>query len=171
MEQFELNRRHLMQGSLGMLAGLASTITDLDAQASSEVDTELFKEITAVLDKTAELFNSQQSVMELWDRDDTQPYYIAEEIREPIVGWDALNAYMHPARKRMLDTFRWGYSNLRARFDRVLAIYRKRPEGWKQILYAQCPYGPYDYVQALRERAVSPDFEEFRARSKEAAKD
>jgi hypothetical protein len=107
---------------------------------------------------------------------------------------------MHPARKRMLDTFRWGYSNLRARylcpdialalfdhwfeilivgdnqvpragFDRVLAIYRKRPEGWKQILYAQCPYGPYDYVQALRERAVSPDFEEFRARSKEAAKD
>jgi hypothetical protein len=200
MEQFELNRRHLMQGSLGMLAGLASTITDLDAQASSEVDTELLIEITAVLDKTAELFNSQQSVMELWDRDDTQPYYIAEEIREPIVGWDALNAYMHPARKRMLDTFRWGYSNLRARylcpdialalfdhwfeilivgdnqvpragFDRVLAIYRKRPEGWKQILYAQCPYGPYDYVQALRERAVSPDFEEFRARSKEAAKD
>lgn len=195
MEQFDLTRRHLMQGSLGAFAGLAAVMTDLDAQEPDAADSEIFAEMTAVLDRTAELFNSQKSVIELWDTDDAQPYYIAEEIREPIVGWDALNAYMDPARKRMLDTFRWGYSNLRARllcpdialalfdhwfeilivgenqvpragFDRVLALYRKRPDGWKQILYAQCPYGPYDYVQALRERAVSPDFEEFRARTK-----
>jgi hypothetical protein len=200
MEPFEFNRRHVMKSSLGVLAGLAGAMTELDAQASDKVDAVLYEEITAVLDRTAELFNTQQSVVELWDQDDSLPYYIAEEVREPIVGWDALNAYMDPARKRMLDTFRWGYSNLQARylcpdialalfdhwfeilivgdhqvpragFDRVLAIYRKRPEGWKQILYAQCPYGPYDYVQALRERAVSPDFEEFRAKTKEAAND
>lgn len=200
MTQFNCNRRHLMQGSLGVFAGLAGVITDLDAMESMDADSDLLEEITAVLDKTAALFNSQKSVIELWDRDDSEPYYIAEEIREPIVGWDALNAYMHPARKRMLDTFRWGYSNLRARllcpdialalfdhwfeilivgdnqvpragFDRVLAIYRKRPDGWKQILYAQCPYGPYDYVQALRERAVRPDFDTFRQKTKAAGKD
>jgi len=197
MNPFELNRRDVMTGSLGVLAGLAGTMTDLGAQEPGETDPKLFEEMTAVLDRTAELFNTQQSVMELWDQDDTLPLYVAEELRKPIIGWDELRAYMHPARKRMLDTFRWGYSNLTARylgpdialalfdhwfeilivgenqvpragFDRVLAIYRKRPEGWKQILYAQCPYGPYDYVQALRERAVSPDFEEFRRKTKQA---
>ena len=198
MEQLEFNRRHLMQGSLGVLA--AAMATGMDADASDHTDGKLHEEITAVLDRTAELFNTQQSVMELWDQDDALPLYVAEELRKPIIGWDELRAYMAPERKRMLDTFRWGYSNLTARylgpeialalfdhwfeilivgenqvpragFDRVLAIYRKRPTGWKQILYAQCPYGPYDYVQALRERAVSPDFEEFRRKTKEAAKE
>lgn len=195
MEQFDFSRRHLIKGSLGAFAGMAGLMADADAQEAGDDDAKVFEEIRVVLDRTAELFNTQQSVIELWDREDAQPYYIAEEIREPIVGWDALSAYMDPARKRMLDTFRWGYSNLRVRslcpdialalfdhwfeilivgehqvpragFDRVLAMYRKRADGWKQILYAQCPYGPYDYVQALRERAVSPDFEEFRAKTK-----
>jgi hypothetical protein len=183
-----------------VFAGLAGTITELEAQEATDIDSDVVVEIEAVLDRTAELYNSQQSVKELWDKDDSEPYYIAEELREPIVGWDALNHYMNPERRSMLDTFRWGYSNLRARllcpdialalfdhwfeilivgddqvpragFDRVLAIYRKREDGWKQILYAQCPYGPYEYVQELRERAVSPDFESFREQTKQKRSD
>ena len=48
-----------------------------------------------------------------------------------------------------------------AGFDRVITLYRKKPEGWRHILYAQCPLGPEIYVRALRERIVSPDFAEF----------
>ena len=196
MTQDNVDRRLLMQGSLGAFAGLAAFATDANAQTQGDADPEVFAEIDAVLKRTEELYNSQQSVKELWDEDDPSPYYLAEEIREPIVGWDVLNHYMtNPERRRILDTFRWGYSNLRVRllcpdialalfdhwfeiliagedrvpragFDRVLAMYRKRPSGWKQFLYAQCPYGPYEYVQELRERAVRPDFEEFRAKAK-----
>ncbi len=195
MTQHDVDRRLLMQGSFGAFAGLAAFATDLHAQDSSGADAEAYAEIDAILKKTEELYNTQQSVKEIWDEEDPNPFYVAEELREPIVGWDALNHYMNPERRGMLDTFRWGYSNLRVRllcpdislalfdhwfeiliardgqvpragFDRVLAMYRKRPEGWKQFLYAQCPYGPYEYVQELRERAVRPDFEEFRARTK-----
>jgi len=48
-----------------------------------------------------------------------------------------------------------------AGFDRVITLYRKKPEGWRHILYAQCPLGPEIYVRALRERIVSPDFGEY----------
>ncbi len=48
-----------------------------------------------------------------------------------------------------------------AGFDRVITLYRKKPEGWRHILYAQCPLGPEIYVRALRERIVSPDFADY----------
>jgi hypothetical protein len=48
-----------------------------------------------------------------------------------------------------------------AGFDRCLAIFRRKPDGWKHILYAQCPLGPDTYIRALRERIVQPDFREF----------
>jgi hypothetical protein len=48
-----------------------------------------------------------------------------------------------------------------AGFDRVLALFRKTDEGWRHILYAQCPLGPESYVRALRKKIVSPDFNEF----------
>ena len=88
--------------------------------------------------------------------------------------------YWNPGRK-VLDAFRWEFSNLKVKalapdltlaifdhfyeialgvgppspptagFDRCLAIFRKKPEGWRHILYAQCPLGPDTYVRALRE--------------------
>jgi hypothetical protein len=50
----------------------------------------------------------------------------------------------------------------RAGFDRCLAIFRKKPEGWRFILYAQCPLGPETYVRTLLEKIVSPEFSDFR---------
>jgi hypothetical protein len=41
-----------------------------------------------------------------------------------------------------------------AGFDRCLAMFRKKPDGWKHILYAQCPLGPDSYIRALREKIV-----------------
>ena len=48
-----------------------------------------------------------------------------------------------------------------AGFDRCLALFRKKPDGWKHILYAQCPLGPETYIRALREKIVQPDFRQF----------
>jgi hypothetical protein len=48
-----------------------------------------------------------------------------------------------------------------AGFDRCLALFRKKPDGWKHILYAQCPLGPDSYIRALREKIVQPDFKAF----------
>ena len=48
-----------------------------------------------------------------------------------------------------------------AGFDRCLTLFRKKPDGWKHILYAQCPLGPDTYIRALREKIVQPDFAKF----------
>lgn len=48
-----------------------------------------------------------------------------------------------------------------AGFDRCLTLFRKKPDGWKHILYAQCPLGPDSYIRALREKIVQPDFRKF----------
>ena len=48
-----------------------------------------------------------------------------------------------------------------AGFDRCLTLFRKKPDGWKHILYAQCPLGPDTYIRALREKIVQPDFKAF----------
>lgn len=50
------------------------------------------------------------------------------------------------------------FATPRAGFDRVLSIFNKRKDGWRQSLYAQCPLGPDTYVRALLEKVVQPDF-------------
>lgn len=127
---------------------------------------------------------------EVWDADDPQPWYVPEEIPEPFFSWPQIDKYWNPGRKT-LKAFRWDYSDLRVKsladdlalaifdhfyeielgigpptpptagFDRCLTIFRRKPEGWRHILYAQCPLGPDTYVRALRERIVRDDFAEF----------
>lgn len=134
---------------------------------------------------------------EVWDAEDPEPWYVPEEVPEPFFSWPAIERYWNPGR-RVLDAFRWQFSNLKVKalapdltlaifdhfyeiavavgppapptagFDRCLALFRRRPAGWRHILYAQCPLGPDTYLRALRERIVSPDFDEFRRQVREA---
>ena len=127
---------------------------------------------------------------EVWDADDPQPWYVPEEIQEPFFSWAQIDKYWNPGRKT-LKAFRWDFSGLRVKaladdlalaifdhfyeielgvgpptpptagFDRCLTIFRRKPEGWRHILYAQCPLGPDTYVRALRERIVRDDFADF----------
>jgi hypothetical protein len=127
---------------------------------------------------------------EVWDADDPQPWYVPEEIEQPFFSWPQIERYWNPGRKT-LKAFRWDFSNLRVKaladdlalaifdhfyeislavgppspptagFDRCLALFRRKPEGWRHILYAQCPLGPDTYVRALRERIVRDDFAAF----------
>ncbi len=153
---------------------------------------EVFKAIDAVLKRTREIWNSQDfpRLKEVWDGDDPEPWYVPEEIETPFFSWPQIEKYWNPGRK-VLKGFRWDYSNLRVKqlapdlalalfdhfyeielifgpqdptagFDRVLTIFRKTPDGWRHILYAQCPLGPENYVRALRKKIVRPDFESFR---------
>ena len=155
-------------------------------------DPELYKEIFEVLEQTERIWNSQQfyRLKEVWDSDDEEPWYVPEEIPEPFFSWPPLEKYWNPGGK-VLEAFRWEFSNLRVKslsadlalaifdhgdefqvaapgqqpsagFDRCLTLFRKKPEGWKHILYAQCPYGPENYVRMLRREMVKPDFEDFR---------
>lgn len=175
-------------------AGIAATSTLYPA-----CDSNLLAEIDAVLKRTEEIWLAQEwwrLPEEIWDRDDSTPMYVAEERYDVMIGWDVLDEYIFP-KKKGLDAFRWGYSNLwvkklapgvalalydhwfeikiktpgpigtpRHGFDRVLSIFNKKSDGWRQSLYAQCPLGPDTYVRAMAEKLVQGDFNEFYERIK-----
>lgn len=158
----------------------------------SSAPNEVFNAIDAVLNTTREIWNSQEfhRLKEVWDANDPEPWYVPEEIDIPFYAWPELEKYWNPGRK-VLRGFRWDYSNLRVKQlapdlaialfdhyyeiqlmfgpqeptagqDRVLTLFRKTADGWRHILYAQCPLGPENYVRMLRRELVRPDFGEFR---------
>ena len=128
---------------------------------------------------------------EIWDREDPSPIYVAEELYDVMVGWPVLDKYIFPPKKRLdafrwgysklfvkelapgvaLALYdHWFEIKIKAPgpagvprhgFDRVLSIYNKRDDGWRQSLYAQCPLGPDTYVKRMAEKLVKPDFDEF----------
>ena len=188
----EINRREATLLGL-MLAGAGSVapLSEVFAQGLPD-NSNLIAEIEAVLRKQEEIWNSQdyQRIRELWDHDDPEPYFVAAELDETIIGWETLNNYLAPSGSG-LAAFRWGFSDVDARylapdiamavfdhwfefqlvgenqvpksgFDRLLCIFRKKPDGWKQIVYANCPHSFETHARKLVERNVRPDFYEFR---------
>lgn len=177
--------------ALALVLALGGVMIASNRAAAAAPD-EVFNAIDAVLRQTREIWNSQDfaRLKEVWDADDPEPWYVPEEIETPFYTWPQIEKYWNPGRK-VLKGFRWDYSNLRVKqlapdlalaifdhfyeielifgpqgptagFDRVITLFRKKPEGWRHILYAQCPLGPENYVRALRKEIVRPDFEEFR---------
>jgi len=128
---------------------------------------------------------------EIWDRQDPTPMYVAEELYDVMIGWDILDRYIFPPKKGLdafrwgysklwvkelapnvaLALYdHWFEIKIRAPgpigvprhgFDRVLSIYNKRDDGWRQSLYAQCPLGPDTYARRMAEKLVKPDWDEF----------
>ncbi len=188
-----VDRRQAMQLAMVGFLGLGAGAWSASARADSR-----YAEIEAVLKQTEAIWNSQQfhRLKEVWDTDDSEPWYVPEEIETPFFSWPEIEKYWNPGRK-VLDAFRWQFSNLRVKaladdltlalfdhfyeikvaigrplpatagFDRCLTLFRKKPEGWRHILYAQCPLGPDTYIRALRQKIVSPDFSDFRDSLKE----
>lgn len=153
---------------------------------------DLKREIEALLRKTEEIWDTQEygRLKELWDTDDPEPFYLAEEAGDWTVGWDALERYWSPVPgRRVVEAMRVRYSNLRVkplaadlataiyhlRFDmkirgpmpaigseaRVISTMRKKPDGWRYVCYAEAPLSPIKYVQRLYEKNVSPEFADF----------
>ena len=154
----------------------------------TEIDAVLMK--TAEIWNSQHFFR----LKDVWDADDPEPWYVPEEIETPFRSWPEIEKYWGPSR-RVLRAFRWQFSNLRVKalapdltlalfdhfyeidlaigpptpptagFDRCLTIFRRKPDGWKHLLYAQCPLGPDTYIKALRQKIVQPDFKAFSAQT------
>jgi hypothetical protein len=153
---------------------------------------DLQQEIEQLFSEYAAIWNSQElaRLKELWDEDDPDPFYLAEEQDGWKFGWDAVERYWEPTPgKSNLESIMMGYRDFHVkqiapdvalcacwvRHDmkirgpmkatggdaRVMAVFKKKPEGWRFSAYAEGPMSPALYVMKLYEMNVSPEFEAF----------
>jgi hypothetical protein len=88
----------------------------------------LYREIEEVLQKTQDIWNSQDyaRLKTVWDADDEEPWYVPEEIAEPFFSWPEIERYWTRGGGQVLRAFRWQFSNLRVKklaSDLALAIF------------------------------------------------
>jgi hypothetical protein len=142
-------------------------------------DQQLTAEIDAALDIYEELWDRQDPVQlaKMWDTDDDQPFYLAEEQFEWRIGWEQVMGYMDPPGDTTVSSIRMRFDGVQARwladdlafakfwirFDtqmaflpnpigtdaRASAIFRKTDEGWKLLTWAESPMSPILYIQRL----------------------
>jgi hypothetical protein len=147
--------------------------------------------IEALLRRTEEIWNSQDTarLRELWDTEDPEPFYLAGEQENWFVGWQALNAYLAPPGRKVTEAIRVRFYDVKARLlapdlafagywmrtdmklvftpkpfgsdNRVSAVLRNTPDGWKYLCYAEAFQAPNLYMQKLFEKDVSPDYPQF----------
>ena len=137
-------------------------------------------EIEQIFKDAERIWDSQKYVdlKTLWDEDDPDPFYLAEEQADWKIGWDDLRKYWEPVPgKRMLEAIRMRFYDIKikplsdeylfavgwVRHDmkmrgpikawggdaRINALFRKKKEGWKFIAYAESHKTPVIYMQEL----------------------
>lgn len=151
-------------------------------------------EIEAVLSQAEEIWNSQDyaRLKELWDTDDAEPFYLAEEQDDWLFGWEQLEKYWVPVPgKRSVEAIHMHYYNVHAKIigpdlslagfwvrhdmkvrgpmkpwggdARVTAVFRRKDGNWRFVSYAEACMSPLNYMRKLYEMNLSPDFAEFHA--------
>ena len=103
-------------------------------------------------------------------------------------GWSTLNAYFNPKPGvQVLDGIWNAYSDVRAHYlapdlavatyrldyhikvkrqkamsswDRVMAVFRRKDDGWKLVAYAEAPMSPLTMVRKMLQNAVPDTFHE-----------
>ncbi len=166
-----------------------------------EVDPEVEAAVTAVVHETAERWNSQDyaTVLELWDRDEPYPTYLAEEQAQWFVGWERLRAYLDPPRPNpFVEAIREEMSNIQVKqiapdlaiavwemhFEmktlgsnpigedvRVSAVLRNTADGWRYIHWAESPKTALVYIEDLFEKDVAPGWDEYYEQAKQRKKE
>ena len=128
-----------------------------------------------------------KAMADLWDSSDPNPFYLPEEVDEPLRDWDAIHAYWDKTmqliprlKMRIWDTqadplgenlawvsyqFHWdaeaeGYAKPVGADNRAVALFRKLPEGWRICRYVEAPLAPILYMRKLYENSVDKDFAE-----------
>jgi ketosteroid isomerase-like protein len=139
----------------------------------------LTAEIDAVLNEYEALWDKQDTagLAALWDQNDPEPFYLAEEQDEWRIGWEQVNDYFDPPGDSTVTSIRMRFDGVQARwlagdlafakfwirFDtkmdflpnaigtdaRASAIFRKTDDGWRLITWAESPGSPILYVQRL----------------------
>jgi hypothetical protein len=122
----------------------------------------------------------------LWDPAEQNPYYIAEEIVEPMYDWESIEAYWAEAEEILLKfsirtrdlrckaiqpdlaamnfIMHWngllrGMEHSPLGLDvRVSALARKTDIGWRFCHYVESPLGPLPYLMASYRENVDKDF-------------
>jgi hypothetical protein len=130
------------------------------------------------------------SLKELWDTDDAEPFYLAGEQANWFVGWEQLNDYLNPkSGPKVTQAMRVRFYDIKARLlapdlafagywmrtdmklifqpepfasdNRVSAVFRRKPEGWRYLAYAEAFQAPNMYMNHLMEKDVADDYQEF----------
>jgi hypothetical protein len=184
-----MQRRGFLKNTLAGLSGASfSTLTPTTVLASTDITAE----ITALLRETESRWDSQntESLKELWDTDDSEPFYLAGEQDDWFSGWDEINAYIAPkGGPKITQAMRVRFYNIKARLlapdlafaaywmrtdmklvfqpkpfasdNRVSAVFRRKPEGWRYLAYAEAFQAPNMYMNKLMEKDVADDYQEF----------
>jgi hypothetical protein len=130
----------------------------------------------------------------MWDRSEPKPIYVAEEA-DAFVGWPAIDGYFANNRKVLaaLKTRTWNLqtreaapgvaiafydmhwnakaagslgNQLLAGFNRVSALLRRKPEGWRLFHYVEAPLAAPIYARRIARFAVDADFAAAHAKDK-----
>ena len=189
----DMKRREVLEGILlgGMVTGLAGPAAAAHSGRDPE-DPKLTAEIDVLLRETESAWNSQDFFrwLDLWDADDTRPYYLAAEQADFFVRREQIETYLDPkGDARFIEAIRVKFSDLSARWLaddlafaayhmaselklvfgekpiistlRVASVLRRKTEGWRYVCYVEGFQSPTMYLQGLIQDAVPDDFAEF----------
>jgi hypothetical protein len=174
------------------LAGLSGAALAPIATARNPPTDDINAEITELLRATEVRWDSQDTarLKELWDTDDSEPFYLAGEQDNWFVGWEQLNAYLDPkGGPKITQAIRVRFYDIKARLlapdlafagywmrtemklvfqpkpfasdNRVSAVFRRKPEGWRYLAYTEAFQAPNMYMNHLMENDVAHDYQEF----------
>ena len=166
-----------------------------------EVDAKVEAAVRAVVNDTAERWNSQDfaSLLELWDPNEAYPTYLAEEQAQWFIGWDRLREYLDPPKANpVVEAIRETMSDIAVKqiapdlaiavwymhFEmkviasnpigediRVSAVLRNTADGWRYIHWAESPKTAMVYIEDLFEKDVEPGWNEYYEGAKQRKRD
>ena len=157
-----------------------------ELQMEGDLDT-VVKDIEAVLGDLCACWNrlDQPAIRELWDLEEKEPYFLPQEIKDPIIGWENLAAYYAAAQARLVSCsmrvwgvhakllapnlalalyqMHWngeikGFDHLFGIDSRVTATFRKRDGRWMICHYVEAPAAPMLHLQKYYAANVDEDF-------------
>jgi len=151
---------------------------------------EVAAEVEAVIHQMSRMFTEIDGPppLELFDRENPAPQYLAEEESDWMIGWEQLEWYFSaPERRAVVEAMDMNPSNIRVRsltpelalatwdifaefkfrrgppmgeYLRANAILRKTDEGWRFIYYAEAPKSTMAYVRDMYKNMATPEFRE-----------
>lgn len=150
--------------------------------------TDLHTDLEALLEEFRERWCRLKptELRQLWDPEETNPFYIAEEVADPMYGWDVIEPYWRASEELLLKfsirtwdlkckplsddlaamnfMMHWdglikGMEDAPLGLDvRVSAVVRSTADGWRFCHYVESPLGAFPYLKATYAANVDPDF-------------
>jgi hypothetical protein len=138
---------------LKTLAGGATTAGVMGSSGLALASDDVTTEITALLRKTEDIWNAQETagLLGLWDRDNAMPIYLAGEQEDFFVGWDQLKRYLDPkGGPDITEAIRVLFSDIKVHSigpDLAFAAYWMRTD--MKLIFAPNPFGSDNRVTSV----------------------